>query len=176
MKIDLRTIILIGARVKLVPITFDYAKDIFKEFTPEITAFMYTQSSNDISDTEKWVKSAMEKVKNGEDLQTVILNKDTDEFLGCAGLHSINTDTPELGIWTKRSAHGNGLGREAITLLARWVEENLDYKYLKYPVDKRNIPSRKIPESLEGVIEDEYKKPNQAGQILDEVEYRIYKQ
>lgn len=175
MKIDLRTVILTGKRVKLVPITFDFAKHIFEEFTPEITTFMYPQSSNDISDTEKWITSAMEKVEKGVDLQTVILNKDTDEFLGCAGLHSLNTNTPELGIWLKKGAHGHGFGQEAIATLKKWAEQNLDYKYLKYPVDKRNIPSRKIPESLGGIVEDEYKKPNQAGQILDEVEYRIYK-
>ena len=43
-----------------------------------------------------------------------------------------------------------------------------------YPVDKKNISSRKIPESLGGIIETEYKTTNMAGKILDEVEYRIY--
>lgn len=175
MKTNLRRVVLIGKRTRLIPVSLDFTKQIFEEFTPDITTFMYPQPSNDISHIEKWIKSAIEKVRNGEDLQTVILNKVTGEFLGCAGLHSINTDTPELGIWIKKSAHGHGFGQEAIAVLVKWAEQNLNYKYLKYPVDKRNIPSRKIPESLGGIIEDEYKKPNQKGQILDEVEYRIYK-
>ncbi|RJQ27456.1 N-acetyltransferase [Candidatus Parcubacteria bacterium] len=175
MKIDLREVVLVGKRIRLVPISFDFAEQIFQEFTPEITTFMYPKSPNDISDIEKWISSATEKVRKGQDLQTVIIKNDNNEFLGCAGLHSLDTKTPELGIWIKKSAHGQGFGQEAIATLKEWAEQNLDYKYLKYPVDRKNIPSRKIPESLGGIIEDEYKKPNQAGQILDEVEYRIYK-
>jgi len=35
----------------------------------------------------------------------VITNKNEDEFIGCIGLHNINTLTPELGIWTKKLSH-----------------------------------------------------------------------
>ncbi|MEH2435865.1 MAG: GNAT family N-acetyltransferase [Nostoc sp.] len=83
--------------------------------------------------------------------------------------------TPELGIWLKKSAHGHGFGREAIHVLKDWVDKNLEYNYLSYPVDKRNIPSRKIAESLRGKIFREFQQINKSGYLLDEVEYRIYK-
>jgi [ribosomal protein S5]-alanine N-acetyltransferase len=45
---------------------------------------------------------------------------------------------------------------------------------LKYPVDRRNIPSCKLAENLSGKIEDEYLKDSEGGFVLDEVEYRFY--
>lgn len=160
-------------RLSLVPISRDHAQDIFREFTKEITTFMYPKPADKIEDTYQFIDDAIKKNDGDEQLQMVIFNKETKEFLGCAGLHSINTRTPELGIWVKKSAHGFGYGREAMSGLEKWAQENLDFDYIKYPVDKRNIPSRKIPESLGGVVALEFKQKNMSGDELDEVEYRI---
>jgi hypothetical protein len=54
-----------------------------------------------------------------------------------------------------------------------WAMVNLDFDYLIYPVDRRNLPSRKIPESLGGSIKAEYEKTNASGAVLDILEYRI---
>ncbi len=105
----------------------------------------------------------------------VILKKNTLEFLGICSVDPIDTETPELGIWIKKSDHGNSFGREAIYALKDWVDKNLEYKYLSYPVDKRNIPSRKIPESFGGKVFREFQQTNKSGNLLNEVEYRIYK-
>lgn len=170
----LKNLLIESERLKLIPTSEGYANDIFREFTDEITQFMYPRTSETIDDTLDFITLSKQKMEKGEELQVVILNKITGEFLGHGGITRINTDTPELGIWIKKSAHGNKYGREAVILLKDWAEKNLKYKYLMYPVDKRNISSRKIAESLGGVIEAEYKKNNMAGNILDEVEYRIY--
>jgi RimJ/RimL family protein N-acetyltransferase len=99
---------------------------------------------------------------------------ENNEFLGICGLHiRAGPDTPELGIWLKKSAHGERLGREAIHCLVAWAKIHLDAAFLIYPVDRQNIPSRKIPESLGGVIFAEDKVKNMSGRILDEVIYRI---
>ena len=103
-----------------------------------------------------------------------ILRKDTREFLGCAGFHNPKSKTPEFGIWIKKTSHGNGYGKEAITALYDWVCGKFEFDYILYPVDKRNIASRKIPESLGGVIKKEYKEKNLVGFELDEVEYHIF--
>lgn len=160
-------------RLRLVPISEEYAPEIFREFDQEITKYMYPKTPEKIEETLKWINRAKEQLAKGKRLEVVILLKETGEFLGCCGVDT-ETETPELGIWTKKSAHGNHYGREAITALVEWTKKNLDYKYLIYPVDRRNIASRSIPESLGGVIGNEYKKPNLAGNILDEIEYRIY--
>lgn len=138
---------------------------------------MIPRSPYKIEDTLDFIHSAMEKIKKGEELQVVILLKETGEYLGGGGVMGLKTDTPEPGIWIKKSAHGHKYGREAeaVTALKEWLDKNSSNKYIKYPVDKRNISSRKIAESLGGIIKAEYKKENMSGNILDFVEYRIYK-
>lgn len=75
----------------------------------------------------------------------------------------------------KKKAQGNGFGREAIHLLKNWADRNLQYEYLLYSADRRNNPSQKIAESLGGKVFREYQITNKSGNILDLLEYRIYK-
>ncbi|NJR74492.1 MAG: GNAT family N-acetyltransferase, partial [Scytonema sp. CRU_2_7] len=93
--------------------------------------------------------------------------------LGCAGIHELYSKNPVLGIWLKKSAHGQGYGLETIAALKNWADENLDYEYLIYDVDKANIPSRRIAEKLGGQIVREYHKTNLSARVLHILEYRI---
>ena len=61
----------------------------------------------------------------------------------------------------------------AMEAVAEWVSTNVDCECLVYPVDKRNIASRKIPERLGGRIISERTVQNESGSVLDEVVYRI---
>ena len=176
MTTDLLKVIVETPRLRLVPTSEKYAEDIFREFTPEITTYMYPKPAKKIGETLEFINSSIQKMINGEELQMAILDKKTGEFLGHGGISKLNTDTPELGIWIKKGAHGNKYGREAVTGLKHWADENIKYKYVIYPADRRNIASRKIAESLGGILEDEYKKINASGNELDIVEYRIYPQ
>ncbi len=168
-------IVIESERLMLAPITREFAEQIFREFTENITTYMYPKSPSKIKETYEFIDKAIKNMEENKELQMVVLDKSTKEFLGCVGLHSINTKTPELGIWIKKGAHGKKYGREAVATIADWAKNNLTFKYLKYPVDKNNITSRKIPEFLGGVIEAEYKQTTPYGKQLDEVEYRIYK-
>lgn len=112
-------------------------------------------------------------MNEGEELVYVILDKTNDEFLGCAGLHKIKTPHPYLGVWLKKSAHGKKFGREAMTALKKWADDHLEYEYLSYPVDRDNVASRKIPESLGGVVAREFQ-DERNGKILNTLEYRIF--
>lgn len=170
-------------RLLLVPITMQYAQEIFKEFTPEITTYMFPKSADDISETENFIKDAMQKMEQWKELQIVILDKATKEFLWCWGMHKITTKTPEPGIRIKKWAFGKKIWREAVAWLADRAQKSLDVDYLFYPVDKDNIPSRKIAESLWGIVQkDEHgneivttKETLDAGRKIHCVEYRIPK-
>ena len=170
----LQDLVIETARLRLLPTSESYAEEIFREFTPEITIFMHPKSPDKIEDTLEFIRTAREKMLNNQDLVVVILDKFSKEFLGHGGLHGIHKDTPEIGIWIKKSAHGKKYGREAVVALKGWADKNLIYKYLRYPVDKRNVPSRKIAESLGGEIKKEYKKMNMAGKKVEEEEDHIF--
>ncbi|MBD2527414.1 GNAT family N-acetyltransferase [Nostoc sp. FACHB-133] len=172
---NLEQVSLESKRLILQAISLEYTEDVFREFTSEITTLMYPKPASSLSETEKIIRDMILQRENHTDLVLVILNKEHLEFLGICEVGAINTDTPELGIWLKKSAHGHGFGREAVYVLKNWVDKNLKYNYLSYPVDKRNIPSRKIAESIGGKVFREFQQTNKSGNLLDEVEYRIYK-
>ena len=173
-KPDLANLEIEGERVRLVSITQAYAQDIFTEFTSDITTYMLPKPAESIEETRAFIRASLEAFNEANNIQLVILDKQTDEFLGCCGLHERgDVKNPEFGIWLKRSAHGRGLGREAIQTLAFWVQERMRLESFIYPVDKRNESSRKIPISLGGIIVEERTEEGTAGNLLDEVVYRI---
>lgn len=135
---------------------------------------MFPKPAKDISETEEFINSSLPGMKDGTNMQLVMTLKDTNEFLGLVGLHGVNSETPVLGIWLKKSAHGKGYGKEAITAIYQWAKENIEFKYLKYSVDKDNIPSIKIPESLGGIVGKEKTMVVPCGNTLNLLEYWIY--
>ncbi len=90
------------------------------------------------ADGTEWVFTVREKLHN--------------RFLGLAGLGRIQTPNPELGIWIRESRQGNGFGWEAVTCLYLWAGANFDYSCFIYPVAEDNHASRRIAESLGGVV------------------------
>jgi len=172
--LDLTKFVLDTGRIRLRPISMDDAGDCFREFTKSITRYMYPKTPERIEETQEFIRLALALLRSGEDLHLVICDSRTGEFLGCCGLHGRGKpEHPELGVWVKAPAHGNGYGKEAITALKQWADSNLRYEYLTYPVDRRNAASRRVPESLGGVIFKEGKSPKGDGGWLDEVVYRI---
>jgi [ribosomal protein S5]-alanine N-acetyltransferase len=163
-----------GKRVNLVAISDKFELDIFREFTHEITRYMFPSSANSIEEIQDFIAKSRCDMQNNNDLQFVILDKQLGGFLGCCALHGQDrVREPELGIWIKKSSHGNGYGREAIDTLVDWARNNILLDCFIYPVDRHNIASRKIPESLGGQIVKELKVETPTGKILDEVIYKI---
>jgi [ribosomal protein S5]-alanine N-acetyltransferase len=150
---DIKTLRLETENLLLVPTVMDYVEDIFANFDKETTRYMAPKYPNHIEETIEWIKDVLIKREDHQELQMTILDKNTKEFLGNAWLHNIKTKTPELWIWIKQSAYWRKFWREAVWALIKWANENLDFEYLVYPVDHRNIASRKIAESFAWVVE-----------------------
>jgi lysophospholipase L1-like esterase/RimJ/RimL family protein N-acetyltransferase len=165
---------LVTQRLLLVPISLKFAKDVFNNFNDEVTRYMMPKPADDISETEVWIKSSIKKYENKEEIVFAALLKDSHEFIGCMGLHHMDSDTPELGLWTKMSAHGHGYGIEGMKSIVEYAQTHLNIKYLIYPVDRKNFASRNIPETLGGIVKKAYKQINQSGIELDTIEYWIY--
>lgn len=157
------------------PITEGDAEEIFAHFTSEITTYMLPRAPIVIEETYEFIRESRKGIANGSNLQLVIRNKETAEFIGCSGLHKIGSAHPELGIWIKKEAHGHHYGREAVTAVIAWAKSQIQisFQHLIYPVDRRNIPSRAIAETNGGYLIEEKKVLNLSGNELDEVVYRI---
>lgn len=173
---NLTTIEITTDRLILKSLTPVWREDIFREFTDEITRYMVPKTPERIEETDTFIADSVKKMANGYELIVAITSATTNEFLGVAGIHQLDTTHPHLGIWIKKSAQGHTYGREAITALKEWLDrEGYAYEYIAYGVSKANVASRKIAESLSGIVAREMKTMNQRGKELDEVEYRIYK-
>lgn len=180
---NLLDIEIVTNRLLLKPIAMQYKSEIFEEFTNEIAIYMTPRPAIDIFETESFINESITGLTAGSNLQLVIIKKDTQKFLGCTAIHNLNAPAPslhpdshpELGIWLKKSAHGNCYGIETIRALKEWAEENLDFDYLIYPVDRNNYPSRRIPERLGGIIVKQYDKQSLNGNTLHLLEYKISK-
>lgn len=175
-EIDFEALRIESDRLFLRPLTMQDAQVIFENFTPTITRYTTPSSPKEISETETFLRGTIQKRQDHRELVMAICNRNTGEFLGVCGLHEIGKKHPELGIWIKESAQGNRFGREAITALVNWGQQHLTYEYLVYPVDRNNIPSRKIPESLNGEIFKESLGNKMDGGTLDLVFYKILNQ
>ncbi|MDP2650517.1 MAG: GNAT family N-acetyltransferase, partial [bacterium] len=114
---DTSHIIIETKNLLLKAITLDYKEGVFREFTPEITTYMFPRPAERIEETIEFIETSMKENEEGSNLQIVIIHKEDKDFLGCGGLHRINTKTPELGIWIKKAAHGNAYGKEAVVAL-----------------------------------------------------------
>lgn len=160
-------------RLLMVPVSMEYAAQMFSELTDEITKYMSFDTPKSIDETADFVNQSLGKISKGTDLIVVILDKQTREFLGGAGVHNINTRAPELGVWVKKTAHGKKVGREAVTGLKRWADENIDCDFYQVYIHKDNIPSRKIAESLGGEVTSSCTRIAPSGKSIDELIYHI---
>lgn len=173
-RIDLTSLRIEADRVVLLSIQESHAPEIFQGLTPEITRYMSPRPAERIEETLSFIYESLDGMRKGRDLILAITKKENGEFLGCCGLQGKgNPRTPELGVWIKKSAHGNKYGREAIMTLTLWAVETIDFDYVIYPVDKANTASRKIPEALGGIVFEEKKVRARSGGYLDEVVYKI---
>ncbi len=160
-------------RLLLIPTTQDHAEVFFNEFTSDVTEFMYPKPAENLDETKRFIEESCRGLEAGINLHMVVLDKATAEFLGCVGLHGIGSGCPEFGVWLKIGAHGNGFGFEAVSALKHWADDNLECQAYLYPVDSRNMPSKRIPERLGGTIIDQYSEQSMSGRTLHLVTYKI---
>lgn len=100
-------------RLVIKPYSHIYLEDYYKEFTDEITRFQYPDSFSNIDSARKVLSEFLSEMEEGNMLELVILSQQ-GEFLGSMEVFNIKGDTPEVGLWIKKSAHGNGYGYEAL--------------------------------------------------------------
>ena len=67
-------------------------------------------------------------------------------------MHDINDIEPKIGIWIKETAHRSGYGRETVAELISFAARELGKRSVLYPVVEQNHPSRRLAESLGGIL------------------------
>lgn len=160
-------------RLVLVPVSQEHTPAIYRYFTAGVVRYMVPNPAKDISETRAVVQEFIAQRESRTDYVWAITLKETREFIGLVGLHNLKEAVPELGIWTKEEAHGNHYGREAVGGVLEFAGR-LGLKVLCYPVDRRNIASKKIPFFYGGRLVSPVRQvPVAGGRILEEERYEI---
>ena len=58
-----KNIVIETDRLLLIPITMQYAEEIFKEFTQEITMYMTPKPGKDISETKQFIQNSIQTME-----------------------------------------------------------------------------------------------------------------
>jgi RimJ/RimL family protein N-acetyltransferase len=138
-------------RLNLNPFTAEDADETYNCITPTLTRYMAwdPQPRNEFDQTwTNWLKN----FKFVSEIIFVIRDKNSQIFIGLVGLHRIQTNNPELGIWIREDYHYLGYGREAVSAVVNWAIDFVKPDCFIYPVAENNYPSRKIAESLGGKL------------------------
>lgn len=142
-----------GKKVMLVPLSERFREDIFAATTPAVTRFMTWDSPTDISVTDTFIKKAKESIEKGEQYGFVILDIDSEEFIGWCNAfkRDVSKDKHEIGIWLKESAWGKGYAKDALQTFFTFLRSSTPITQLSYRAHVDNIGSQKLCESLGGV-------------------------
>jgi RimJ/RimL family protein N-acetyltransferase len=159
-------IVIRSPRLQLSPFQLRDAQEVFGCITPAIAEFMTWEPPS----WSEYVTRCEKRVQAPEpnNFSFVIRRLDTRACLGMASLEDADSVSPELGLWLKESAHGQGFGREVVAALVEWGHATLDKGSFIYPVAIQNIASRRIAKNLHGEIIG-----NRTNPKYDSVVYRI---
>lgn len=164
---------LVTNRLTLITVREEYIDEINISFTKKITEFMPFNPAGDRTEITKFVENSKKNLLEKKEVVFVVLNSEK-EFIGCCGIHNINHESVEIGLWLKEDFQSKGLGTEITNCLINYIEEKFKINYITYPVDKNNIRSRRIPEKLGFEQYRTYKKHKDELTYLNIIEYRKY--
>jgi RimJ/RimL family protein N-acetyltransferase len=143
-------IVIRSPRLQLTQFQMTDAQEVFGCITPAIARFMPW----DPPSWSEYVRRCEKRMQAPEPnkFSFVIRRFDNKECLGMASVEDVDSVSPELGLWLKESAHGQGFGREVVAALVEWGHATLGKGSFIYPVAIQNIASRRIAENLHGKI------------------------
>ena len=159
-------IVIQSPRLQLSQFQMVDAPEVFGCITPAITKFMPWEPpswSEYVSRCEMRVQAP-----DPNQFSFVIRRLHNRECLGMASFEGADSVSPELGLWLKEGAHGQGFGQEVVAALIDWGHATLGKESFLYPVAVQNTASRRIAEKLGGEIIGNLTKPK-----YEAVVYRI---
>jgi RimJ/RimL family protein N-acetyltransferase len=162
-----------SARLSLRAFAAVDAPEIFAAASPAISRFMTWDPPSSLAAFAEIWPDWLRRMSVGSELHLVIRLASTGEFLGVAGLQAIGVSEPTVGLWIKEVAHRRGYGRESIAAIIDWSAAHVGAAAVTYPVVEQNLASRRLAESLRGVVMGTKELRKTSGAVFREVVYRI---
>lgn len=154
-----------------------HAEEILRAFDRETTRYMCPKADETMEEVLGFLNFVQKGIEEMTSYNYALIVKETGEFIGCGGIENVQGPIAEFGIWIKKEAYHHGYGREAVRCLYEAARTCSEYEGFIYPVDRRNLSSRRIAEALGGVCDetDVNFRLNGNGQDLELITYHIRK-
>lgn len=173
MKIMFKDLLIRTPRLSIQPLVQGHIEAYHREFTEEVTRYQYPEPFRDLEAAQMVLSGFITDMGRGDMLELAILGPE-GEFLGSAEVFGLREEVPELGIWLKGSAQGQGYGKEALDGLLGYLEGLRRYEYYIYEADERNAPSIRLVEKFQHEKGGLEKVVTESGKELELRTYRIY--
>ena len=136
---------------------------------PDIARFTLVPSPYARPDAVMWLERSTENWRTGERASFVIVDAATGEVLGNLGVVRFDRaeDVAEVGYLVKREARGRGVASRALTLVARWVVDELSFGRMELLIDVHNHPSQRVAEKAGFLREGEVDPPERCRERSD---------
>jgi RimJ/RimL family protein N-acetyltransferase len=125
---------------------------------PAIQRYTTVPSPYEERHAREWVTSAAAGMGAGTDLALLVVDAQSGELLGAAGLHAIDPASGRCtaGYWVTEPARRRGVARRALRLLCRFGFDELDLRRIELWIEPENAGSIGVAESVgflrEGVL------------------------
>lgn len=162
-----------SARLVYLALNQRFVVPIFEHFTAAVTRFMVPRAPHTLGEARDMVADTLDAMRAGHHLTLAVCSRQQGEFLGCLALNGVGTSNPEVGIWLKGTAQGQGVGTEALGSLLAWYQKHFVAEGYIYPADRRNVASCRLAQRLGGRLVRRYLEPSQHGYALDVAEFMI---
>jgi polyribonucleotide nucleotidyltransferase len=154
---DLSNVVIETERLRLRPIRIEDAQDVIDSLCPEVNQYLSFNEYHDLEMAKEFIQKRIDEMKAGTDIQLVVENK-SGEFLGSVSLHGFETPILLAGLWFNKKYFNQGFGSESMPALVKWIEQNINYKYIDYKVVSGNLASEKIAQKCGGKLVQSGKK------------------
>lgn len=131
------------------------SQDALKEWMP------WAQNKQTLEQITKNLREAVADFITRKSLRLQLFSKETGEFVGVSGLHSIDWTMRkfEIGYWMDKKFEGKGLMTEACERITQFAFEELHANRVEIRCDSENVRSRSVAEragyTLEGILKKE---------------------
>lgn len=118
----------------------------------------WAQSPSTVEQSEVIIRQARLKFIERSDLRLLLIAKETNQLVGCSGLHQIDWDARkfEIGYWVRTSCRGQGYITEAVAGIMSFAIHELAANRISIRCDSRNTASSRVAErlgfTLEGIL------------------------
>ena len=116
----LKHVELIGERVILRPVDLSYARTVFDLLhgNDDVLRWLVWDGPNELREVEDFYSRWVTPSENGCDYHFVILDRETEAFVGCIGPRFIgHPNTADVGYWLAPEYWGRGFMTEAVRLV-----------------------------------------------------------